>query len=97
MEIDLAQEENAAGVTVRVAVRMSGRETSRLFVAGDKLIHLPMEGAVSNREATPIPRTSIFLSELAAGGVARTFVDLAAAEAFAASVRAQLETPLEDV
>ena len=97
MEIDLAQEENAAGVTVRVTVRMSGRETSRLFVAGDKLIQLPLEGSVTDREVTPIPRTSIFLSELAAGGLARTFVDIAAAEAFAASVRAQLEAPWEDV
>lgn len=97
MEIDLAQEENAAGVTVRVAVRMSGRETSRLFVAGDKLIQLPLDGAVTDQEATPIPRTNIFLSELMAGGLSRTFASVAAAEAFATSVRAQLETPLEDV
>lgn len=96
MEIDLAQEENAAGVTVRVAVRMSGRETSRLFVAGDKLIQLPLEGAVTDREAAPIPRTSIFLSELAARGLARTFVNAAAAEAFATSIRTQLANPLED-
>ena len=97
MEIDLAQEENAAGVTVRVAVRMSGRETSRLFVAGDRLIQLPLEGALADRQTTPIPRTSIFLSELAAGGLARTFANVAAAEAFATSIRAQLATPLEDV
>lgn len=97
MEIDIAQEECAAGVNVRVKVRLSGRETSRLFVVGDTLIQLPLDGAVPETDAAPIPRMSIFLSELAAArdGLARTFVDAAAADAFAAALHMQLETALE--
>lgn len=94
MEIAITREEQEGGVNVLVKVRLSGRETSRLFVTGDTLIHLPHEGAVADG-AAPIPRASIFLSELAADGFARTFRDASAAERFAAAVRTQLDTALE--
>ena len=77
-------------------MRLSGRETSRLFLNGDTLIQLPVDGALPEERA-PIPRTSIFLSELAGfrDGFRRVFADAAAAEAYAASVRSQLTTALE--
>ena len=64
MDIDILSEESAAGVAVTVRVRLSGRETNRLFLDGDTLIQLPLDGALPE-EGAPIPRTSIFLSELA--------------------------------
>lgn len=84
-------------VTVRVRVRLSERETSRLFLSGDSLIRLPLDGALPETERVPIPRTSMFLSELAGtrDGLTRAFAEEAAAESFAAAVRAQLENALE--
>ncbi len=63
------------GVAVQVKVRLSGRETSRLFVSGDTLIQLPLDGALLDADGSPVPRTSIFLSELAGkrDGLSRTF------------------------
>ncbi|HSL96562.1 MAG TPA: hypothetical protein VLA35_11715 [Thermoleophilia bacterium] len=97
MEISLASEDVAAGVAVRVSVRLSSRELNRLFLSGDTLVQLPLDGAVLEADAAPIPRTSIFLSELAgsAEGFSRVFADAAAAAAFEAAVRRQLETALE--
>ena len=97
MEIDIAKEQVPAGVAVRVRVRLSGRETSRLFLSGDTLIQLPLYGALTASEGSPIPRTSIFLSELVglADGLSRSFEGGAAADAFADAVRSQLDTALE--
>ena len=97
MEIDIANERVAGGVDVRVQVRLSARETNRLFLSGDTLIQLPLDGALTEPDGAPIPRTSIFLSELAGSrdGLVRVFADGAAAEAFAVAVRTQLETALE--
>lgn len=97
MEIAIVTEQVSEGVAVRVTVRLSGRETNRLFLSGDTLIHLPTEGALPDPDGAPIPRLSIFLSELAGSrdGLTRVFRDQAAAEAFAAEVRRQLETALE--
>ena len=97
MEIDIANERVAGGVAVRVQVRLSARETNRLFLSGDTLVQLPLDGALPEPDGAPFPRTSIFLSELAGShdGLARAFADGAAAEAFAAVVRTQLETALE--
>jgi len=97
VEITLGSEEVAAGVAVRVSVRLTGRELNRLFLSGDTLIQLPLEGAVPGDDAAPFPRTSIFLSELAGSGegFTRVFADAAAAAAFEAEVRRQLETALE--
>ncbi len=82
---------------VRVQVTLSGREAGSLFLNGDSLIHLPLEGALPDAESTPIPRVGIYLSELAASreGITRAFADDAAAEQYAATVRRQLETALE--
>ena len=82
---------------MRVQVRLSARETNRLFLSGDTLIQLPLDGALPEPDEAPIPRTSIFLSELAGSrdGLVRTFADGAPAEAFAVAVRTQLETALE--
>jgi hypothetical protein len=98
VDIAVVSEPVSTGVAVRVEVRLSGRETSRLFVNGDTLIQLPLDGARADEEGAPMPRPSIFLSELAGmrGGLERVFSDQAAADAFAAAVRAQLETALED-
>ena len=97
MEIDISSLQVPEGVAVQIKVRLSGRETSRLFVSGDTLLQLPLEGALPDGDGSPVPRTSIFLSELAGrrDGLARTFAEAAHAEAFAAAVRAQLETALE--
>ena len=97
MEISLASEDVAAGVAVSVSIRLSSRELNRLFLSGDTLVQLPLDGAVLEADTAPIPRSSIFLSELAgsAEGFTRVFADVAAAAAFEAAVRRQLETALE--
>ena len=97
MEIDIANEQVPEGVAVRVQVRLSGREASRLFLSGDTLIQLPLDGALTAQEDTPIPRTSIFLSELVGlpDGLSRVFVSGGAADAYAGVVRSQLDTALE--
>jgi hypothetical protein len=97
VEIDIVNERAPEGIAVRVRVRLSGRETNRLFLSGDTLIQLPLEGAVPDGVGAPLPRTSIFLSELAgsADGLARVFVDEPAAAAFAAALRTSLEAALE--
>ena len=96
MDIEILDEESAAGVAVTVRVRLSGRETNRLFLDGDTLIQLPLDGALPE-EGAPIPRTSIFLSELAGlrDGFRRAFAGAGAAQAFADTVRSQLTTALE--
>ena len=97
MEIDIANERVIGGLAVRVQVRLSARETNRLFLSGDTLIQLPLDGALPEPDGAPIPRSSIFLSELAGSheGLARVFADGAAAEAFTTAVRTQIETALE--
>ena len=97
MEIDITSQQVPEGMAVQVKVRLSGRETGRLFVSGDTLVQLPLDGALPDADGSPVPRTSMFLSELAGkrDGLTRTFSDAAAAQAFAASVRTQLETALE--
>jgi hypothetical protein len=97
VEIDITSQQVPEGMAVQVKVRLSGREAGRLFVSGDTLIQLPLDGALPDTDGTPVPRTSVFLSELAGkrDGLSRTFTDAAAAQAFAAGVRSQLETALE--
>ncbi len=96
MELDIANQRVSDGVAVRVSVRLSTRETNLLFVNGDTLIQLPLDGALSEPEGSPIPRSAIFLSELAGlrDGLTRTFADEAAAAAFTGAVRGQLESAL---
>jgi hypothetical protein len=97
VEIDIAKEQGPDGVAVCVQVRLSGRETSRLFLSGDTLIQLPLDGALTTSEGSPIPRSSMFLSELVGltGGLSRGFAERPAADAFADAVRSQLDTALE--
>jgi hypothetical protein len=97
VEIDIANEQRPDGVAVRVQVRLTGRETNRLFLNGDTLIQLPLDGALPEPDSSPIPRSSIFLSELAGlrDGLTRVFAEAGAATTFAAAVRAQLESALE--
>ena len=97
MEIDITSQQVPGGMAVQGKVRLSGRETGRLFVSGDTLVQLPLDGALPDADGSPVPRTSIFLSELAGrrDGLTRTFNDATAAQAFADAVRAQLETALE--
>jgi hypothetical protein len=97
VEIDIASQQVPEGVAVQVKVRLTGRETSRLFVSGDTLVQLPLDGALPDPDGSPVPRTSIFLSELAGrrDGFSRTFAEARTAGAFAAAVRAQIETALE--
>jgi hypothetical protein len=96
MDVEILNEEVSGGVAVRVRVRLSGRETNRLFLDGDVLIQLPLDGALPE-EGAPIPRTSIFLSELAGfrDGFRRGFADAGAAQAYAETLRSQLTTALE--
>ncbi len=58
-------------------------------MSGDTLIQLPLDGALPDADASPVPRMSIFLSELAGrrDGLTRTFSTQRAAQAFAAAVR----------
>lgn len=82
---------------MRVRVRLSGREASQLFLRGDVLIQLPLEGSFADDDGVALARSSIFLSELAGSrdGLTRVFRDEPAAAAFGTSVRTQLETALE--
>jgi hypothetical protein len=97
VEIDITSRQVPEGVAVQIQVRLSGRETSRLFVSGDTLIQLPLDGALPDLEGSPFPRAGIFLSELAGtrGGLTRIFSAETDAQAFATAVRTQLETALE--
>jgi hypothetical protein len=96
VEITITNDEIAGGVVVRARVQLSARETNKLFLAGDTLIQLPLDGALPD-EGAPMPRVSIFLSELAGlrDGYVRAFADAASAQAYAASLRSQLTTALE--
>jgi hypothetical protein len=93
VEVQLATEAADGSVAVRVLLRLTPRERSRLFTSGDVLIHLPTEGVVLDDAASPVPRTGLFLSELAElkGGFRRVFAGAPAADAFAANVRDQLD------
>lgn len=97
MEIDIANEPVPGGIAVHVRVRLSARETSRLFLSGDTLLQLPSDGALPADDAAPILRPGIFLSQLSGSrdGIVRTFSSEATAHAFAAAVRRQLTTALE--
>lgn len=100
MEIDIAKELVPDGVAVRVLVRLSGREANRLFLSGDTLVELPLDGAVGDPAAagsSPVPRSTIFLSELAglSGGFTRVFTDDGSADRFAAAVREGLQKAME--
>jgi hypothetical protein len=97
VEIDIGSENVAAGVAAHVRVRLSPRELNRLFLSGDTLILLPVDGIADDAAAAPIERTSIFLSEIAGSpeGFTRIFSDAAHAEAFATAVRDQIATALE--
>ncbi|MGZ4200247.1 MAG: hypothetical protein ACXVP1_08680 [Thermoleophilia bacterium] len=97
MEIDIGSEQVTAGIAVHVRVRLSSRELNRLFLSGDTLIQLPLEGMADEVESAPIPRMSMFLSEIAGtpDGFSRTFADAALADRFAQAVREQISTALE--
>jgi hypothetical protein len=93
VEVQVATKHADGTVAVRVALRLTSRELGRVFVRGDVLIQLPTEGIVPDEAAGPVPRSGLFLSELAElpDGFTRVFVDQASADAFAASVRGQLD------
>jgi hypothetical protein len=93
VEVQVATKPADGTVAVRVALRLTSRELGRVFVRGDVLIQLPTEGTVPDDGAAPVPRSGLFLSELAElpNGFTRVFVDQASADAFAASVRGQLD------
>ena len=98
MEIDIGSEQVSGGVAVHVHVRLSARELNRLFLSGDTLIQLPLEGIRRRTGASaPIPRMSMFLSEIAGSpdGFSRTFADATHADSFARAVREQISTALE--
>jgi hypothetical protein len=94
--VEITDRQVPGGVAVVVKARLTGREANRLFLSGDTLIQLPLDGALPE-EGVPLPRMSIFLSELAGSrdGLTRVFADAASAHAFSAAVRAQLDTALE--
>lgn len=89
VQIDNKMVENAA--EVRISVRLTPRELSQVFLSGDTLIRLPVEQAICE-DTAPVLRDTVFLSELAEcrHGYRRRFAQAAAATAFAASVREQL-------
>ena len=103
MEIDIGSEQASGGVVVHVLVRLSSRELNRLFLSGDTLIQLPLEGTAAESDGTdgsggaPMPRMSMFLSEIAGSpaGFSRTFADATHADSFARVVREQISTALE--
>lgn len=65
--MDLQWETGAveSGWEVRLSVALDRRETSDLFLAGDKLISWPTDGMV-HQGTGPIDRSSMFLSEIVA-------------------------------
>ena len=93
VEVQLATKSADGNIAVRVALRLTSRELGRVFTRGDVLIQLPTEGIVPDKAAAPVPRSGLFLSELAElpDGFTRAFVDQPSADAFAASVRGQLD------
>jgi hypothetical protein len=97
VEIDIGSEQVEQGVAVHVRVRLSPRELNRLFLSGDTLIQLPLDGFVDEPGDVPMPRMSMFLSEIAGtpDGFSRTFADAALADSFAQAVREQISTALE--
>jgi hypothetical protein len=97
VEIDIGSEQVSQGIVVHVRVRLSARELNRLFLKGDTLIQLPLEGAADDVGGAPMPRMSMFLSEIAGApdGFLRTFSDAACADSFARVVRDQISTALE--
>ncbi len=102
MEIDIGSEQVSGGIAVHVRVRLSARELNRLFLSGDTLIQLPLEGVADEPGAdepgsAPFPRMSMFLSEIAGSpdGFSRTFADATHADSFARAVREQISTALE--
>jgi len=97
VEIDVASEQVTAGVAVHVHVRLAPRELNRLYLAGDTLIQLPVDGITVHTDGAPIHRTGIFLSELAgtSDGFTRVFVDADHADRYMTAVRDQIETALE--
>jgi len=99
VEIEVTTEQVAGGHDVAVHLRLSPRETSRLFLSGDTLIQLPTEGLVPEAESAPIPRMSIFISEIAGAkdGLHRVFAERRDADIFSTSVRTQLEKALEEL
>jgi hypothetical protein len=97
VEIDIGSEQVEQGVAVHVRVRLSPRELNRLFLSGDTLIQLPLDGFVDEPGDAPMPRMSMFLSEIAGSsdGFSRTFVDAGSADGFARTVHQQISTALE--
>ena len=97
MEIDIGSEQVEQGVAVHVRVRLSPRELNRLFLSGDTLISLPLDGFVDEQGNAPMPRMSMFLSEIAGNpaGFTRTFADADSAGSFARTVHEQISTALE--
>jgi hypothetical protein len=93
VEYRVDSEPTNGSVAVRTFVRLTPRELTSVFVAGDVLLHLPTDGLAEAAAERPIPRTSMFLSELAElrEGYLRVFADQASADAYAAEVREQLE------
>ena len=97
MEIDIGSEQISQGIAVHVRVRLSARELNRLFLSGDTLIQLPLEGVSDDSGGAPIPRTTMFLSEIAGApdGFLRTFSDATCAASYAQAVREQISMALE--
>jgi hypothetical protein len=93
VEVQVATKPADGNIAVHVALRLTSRELGRVFTRGDVLIQLPTEGIVPDKDAAPVPRSGLFLSELAElpDGFTRAFVDQPSADAFAVSVRGQLD------
>jgi hypothetical protein len=52
------------GWTVKLLVDLDRRETSMLFMSGDKLVSWPTEGMVRSEGTGPLVRSAMFLSEI---------------------------------
>ncbi len=81
-----------SGWAVEITVRMNRAETARLFCAGDFLVSWPGQEPV-NSDRTPVSRTGMFVSEIAAKdrGVRLEYRDQRNAEGVADALRRQLE------
>lgn len=53
MEIDIGSEQISQGIAVHVRVRLSARELNRLFMSGDTLVQLPLDGALDDAGDLP--------------------------------------------
>jgi len=96
MDLDVAQKPVASGWEVHLTVHLDRRETSDLFLAGDKLISWPTD-RMRSFGSGPIDRSTMFLSEIVArpDGLSLVYEDAESARKAAGILEMQVRTAVE--